>query len=362
MDILHKSLNSFEKPDPALLEKTVAKMTAERTRTRKRLLPVAAAVAAILLISTTVLAAFGGFEMFMQRVNPPFGGVLMPVMEYVEDQGIRVTMLGARRFDRTAVVYFSIQDVTGENRVTETTNVINGVSADVIDAFLAEFPDASLGIPADKNVQIFTSGFGITWSSTRFRQLYFDAITNTHYFQAVLNTNFSFMQPKLHMTIDVIALEREYCDTYGLFVSEVSLYGNWSLSVYLEDTPDETLYLENLGFNIHGIRYTVQQIVINPIAMQMRGRIRYNPNELEVYEYLPMPDGEYWPVYARDSIMRNVYAEYRGELVRASDGSRNYAGGTSGVRSFNHTFNFPFPLDLREITAVIIDGERFERP
>jgi len=358
MDILQKSLSSFEKPDAALLEKTINEMAKGRARQSKKLLPVVAAVVAILFISTTVFAAFGGFEFFMQRVNPPFGEIISPVMEYVEDQGIRITILGARRFDTAAVVYLSIQDVTGEDRVTETTNVFRGFPADVTDIFA--------GFPTDKNMQMFTSGFGTTWSSIVFHPLYFDGITNTRYFQVRLNSNHP-LQNELRMIIEHISLEREYCDSY-IPINEVSVTGNWSATIYVENAHDEALYLENLVFYVYGIRYTVREMRINPISVQMHGRVHYDTNEREyVDKKFPLGDGEYLQIsrfsYEHGRVMHHIYVEHAGEMVRARGSGGSTASGTQrGSYAFRHTFNFEFPLDLSEIVAIIINGERFDIP
>ncbi|MCL2437240.1 MAG: hypothetical protein FWD00_04290, partial [Clostridiales bacterium] len=89
----------------------------------KKMIPLVAAMVTILTLSTTAFAALVGFDWFVERIDPPFAEVVEPVMMYSEDQGIRMTVLGAQTFDNMAIVYLSLQDVSGEDRLTESVNV-----------------------------------------------------------------------------------------------------------------------------------------------------------------------------------------------------------------------------------------------
>ncbi|MCL2838543.1 MAG: hypothetical protein FWE04_05715 [Oscillospiraceae bacterium] len=121
-------------------------------RARKSVL--IAAIMAILLLSATAFAALGGFDWFIARFNPNFAGVVEPVMSYSEEQGIRMTIIGAQRFANMAIVYLSVQDVSGENRLTERIDFSDG----------------------------FSVGRGISFGYQR-NLLYFDSVTNTAYFE-----------------------------------------------------------------------------------------------------------------------------------------------------------------------------------
>ena len=121
-------------------------------RVRKSVL--IAAIVATLLLSATVFAALGGFDWFIARFNPDFANVVEPVMSYSEEQGIRMTVIGAQQFDNMAIVYLSVQDVSGENRLTERIDFRDG----------------------------FSVGRGISFAYYR-NLLYFDSVTNTAYFE-----------------------------------------------------------------------------------------------------------------------------------------------------------------------------------
>jgi len=115
------------------------------------------AVALVLLLVSTAALAVGlyGFERFIERFNPPFAEIVEPVGAYSEDQGIRMTVIGAQQFGNMAVVYLSVQDVSGENRLTETMSFLDGL--------WVGSPEAG--------------------SSSRRTLLDFDAATNTAYFE-----------------------------------------------------------------------------------------------------------------------------------------------------------------------------------
>ena len=149
----------------------------------KRLIPVAAAFAMLFAISTTVFAALGGFDWFMQRFNPTFADVTEPVMTYSEEQGIRMTVIGVARFENMAVVYLSLQDITGANRLTSSLDFKDGFGISM------EESDAKV------------HGF-----SSRRNLLYFDETTNTAYLEIQISADTSISDP-LSLGTFLIAFE-----------------------------------------------------------------------------------------------------------------------------------------------------------
>ena len=153
----------------------------------RRTASLAAAVLVVMVLSTTVFAlAFGGFDWFMERFDPPFAEVVEPVMIYSEDQGIRMTVIGAQTFDNMAVVYVSLQDVSGENRLTEDTT------------FWAGFSRA----PVDE-----TEEFSVGWMSSGSTLLYFNEVTNSAYFELQLSSD-SIIPDRLELSVDSLTTWR----------------------------------------------------------------------------------------------------------------------------------------------------------
>ena len=111
-------------PDMAKLREAVSKGLAaghgearKRPKRLRRTLLIAVAVAALLSV-TAIAAALGGFDWLRETINPPFIDAVEPVEQSVTDQGIRFNIIAAQKFDDTALVYFSLTDTEGLDRVT----------------------------------------------------------------------------------------------------------------------------------------------------------------------------------------------------------------------------------------------------
>ena len=89
---------------------------------------VAALALSVMLGVTAAAATLGGFDWFIEKFNPSFGEIVEPVEAYCEDQGIRMEVIGAQKYDNMAVIYLSLQDVSGQNRLTEQTDFQDGFS------------------------------------------------------------------------------------------------------------------------------------------------------------------------------------------------------------------------------------------
>lgn len=128
-----------------------------------------AIVMSVALVVGAAAAALGSFDWFIEKFNPDFGKVVEPVEVYSEDQGIRMEVIGAQKYDNMAIVYLSIQDVTGENRLTERTDFKDGFS-----------------VKMNQQKQKTTKGVDEVVSesvSWRQKKLYFDEDTNTIYYE-----------------------------------------------------------------------------------------------------------------------------------------------------------------------------------
>jgi len=143
----------------------------ENMNTRKMIKPtplkragfiMAASIAIMILISGTVYAAatMGVFERFMAGQDPAFAEIVTPVETYTIEQGVRVDIIAAQTFGYNAIVYLSVQDISGQNRITEYVNII-----------------PMLDIPRNSERLMGVSVIG------GHEPLYFDKETNTAYFQ-----------------------------------------------------------------------------------------------------------------------------------------------------------------------------------
>lgn len=145
-------------------------------------LAVAAAFILMTVVAGTVYAAsigaFDRFDMFGRFIedhDPAFGNIVEPVEEeiYAEDQGLRMEVLAARQFYDMAIIYLSLQDITGENRLTEQTSFWPSMCERLIERMHS---DDEMGI-------MVWPGMG---SSTEL--IYFNQETNTAYFEVRVET------------------------------------------------------------------------------------------------------------------------------------------------------------------------------
>jgi len=136
---------------------------------KRRLAPLIAAIVAVIVFSTSALAyTLGGFEWFIELVNPPFAEIVEPAMVYSEDQGIRLTVLGAQTFDNTSIVYLSLEDITGQNRLTESVFVMGDLMIP-FDESTAESEEVTMRFAfGNTNLLYFDEATGIAYFEVRY--------------------------------------------------------------------------------------------------------------------------------------------------------------------------------------------------
>lgn len=86
----------------------------------RRTMILAVAISAMLIVTVSA-ATLGKFDWFMEKFNPNFSEIVTPIEVVSEDKGIRMEVIGAQKYENKAVVYLSLQDVSGQNRLTEQT-------------------------------------------------------------------------------------------------------------------------------------------------------------------------------------------------------------------------------------------------
>ncbi|HHT71530.1 MAG TPA: hypothetical protein GX016_08145 [Firmicutes bacterium] len=129
---------------------------------------VAALALSVMLVVTAAAATLGGFDWFIEKFNPSFGEIVEPVEAYCEDQGIRMEVIGAQKYDNMAVVYLSLQDVSGQNRLTEQTDFQDGLTVKM------NTQKQEAKGQTDEIATSFSCGQ---------KMLYFDEETNTIYYE-----------------------------------------------------------------------------------------------------------------------------------------------------------------------------------
>ena len=139
------------------------------------------AVLAVLFTMTVTVFSLGGIDWISERLNPtPFVAIAEPVGVSAEDQGIVTTMIGAKRIGGMAVIYLSLHDETGQNRITENTRF---------------FPHFASGVIGENYLNV--------------ELLYFDKTSNTAYFEILLGASMIVNPLRLHVS-GIAFDKREY--------------------------------------------------------------------------------------------------------------------------------------------------------
>ncbi|SHI06224.1 hypothetical protein [Sporanaerobacter acetigenes] len=130
---------------------------------------VAVIVMSMVLVVSVTAAALGNFDWFIEKFNPDFGKVVEPVEVYSEDQGIRMEVIGAQKYGNMSIVYLSIQDITGQNRLTEKTDFRDGFNVKM---------NSQAQKTTGRSDEVVSAS--VSWKQ---KMLYFDEDTNTIYYE-----------------------------------------------------------------------------------------------------------------------------------------------------------------------------------
>ena len=219
-------------PDMAKLREAVSKGLAaghgearKRPKRLRRTLLIVAAVAALLSV-TAIAAALGGFDWLRETINPPFIDAVEPVEQSVTDQGIRFSIIAAQKFDDTALVYFSLTDTEGLDRVTESSTPILS------------------GRYTHNNVSL----------------IYYDSATQTAVYEATFGTFDSICLGTIlnnHRRVGPVCIDTDLADAYlngerigELFTNFQTCPEDWLTPGYIADIPGvDGAYVSAVGDN-----------------------------------------------------------------------------------------------------------------
>lgn len=151
------------------------------------------ALSAILVVTATA-ASLGGFDWFIEKFNPSFGEIIEPVEVSCEDQGIRMEVIGAQKYENRAIVYLSLQDISGQNRLTEQTDFRDGFGVTV------NQPKTT-----GKTGEVCLGGYSLEKTL-----LYFDKETNTLYYEFNITSDTPISDPLELGSFLIYFDERDY--------------------------------------------------------------------------------------------------------------------------------------------------------
>lgn len=163
--LIYSRLSNIEVDDSNIKSRVMAGLNSKKTRKRPILRFGLGVVLSLFLVVGASAALLKNSEWFMNKFNPIFRDIVDPIDIYSEDQGIKVELIAGQKYDNNAIVYLSIQDTSGKNRITEET----------------EFRD---GLFVGLNSQVNSFGYGV-----KDRLISFDKDTNTIYYELKISTD-----------------------------------------------------------------------------------------------------------------------------------------------------------------------------
>jgi len=298
------------------LEKVNASKKPARRRFPMKKITALIAAAVFLLATTTIIFAAtvsGELEQFLSRFNPNFGEFAIAPLypAYAENQGIRIEAVGAQQIGAVVLVYVTVQDISGENRITRHIS-----------------PDLELYI----NGQIMN----VSKSS---RRLNFDRSTNTAYFEMRLVGEAG--MPRAD-TIKLVT-SRIQCFQHSGPIRTV-VEGAWSITVNTSDLGIQPITWVDV---VAGGLY-IEYMSLTPFGLQLVGTHSYGMGGLQL-------DGPYSHVGAGfPTLDVSLELENRRRDVSIAGGS---SGGV-GDDSFIFHVSSNSPIDIDAVVAVIVNGVR----
>ncbi len=92
----------------------------------KRAVALVAAIILCITVSVPVLAAtVDPIYLMIYHVSPSLAQMLKPVQLSCEDNGIKMEVLSAAVYENEAAIYISLQDLTDQNRIDDTTDLFD---------------------------------------------------------------------------------------------------------------------------------------------------------------------------------------------------------------------------------------------
>jgi len=205
---------------------------------------VAAAILILVVISVTTYAAMGGLDRFRYEFDPAFINLATPPSgsTYAESQGIRIEILGAERIHNFTLLYASVQDISGRDRLNRHT------------------------------IPVFERGEGGTSANL----LHFDRATNTGYFEIFLSDrNKLEWDDALTISISSIGHPGSSASNYQW---QTVIGGSWHMEVIIAESDHPSLSLTDISIpEMH-----VDHLVIHSFGIEMEGTHETEPEYFEL--------------------------------------------------------------------------------
>ena len=299
------------KVDTKRLEMNIENMNRPK-RIKRRLSLVVAAALIFIMISVTAYASVGGLDGFIARFNPEFGAFALPLVEpaYTEYDGIKIEVVGARVFENTVLVYYTMEDVTGENRLTQFMR-----------------PD----------FEVFSHGTQLSNGGGGGRRIHFDQDNNRAYFESTILVSADAVW--IDGNIELRAERINNFEHSGQVQSP--FLGDWRIDIAIDDTEEDTTIIWT-SIDMDG--FYIEYMALGVMGLRVMGS----------------HDGRFWHEYNLHALsMSSSSIELENRLFNQRFQS---SGAGIGPDCFDVFFSPRTPIEVEFVTGVVFDGNFIPLP
>ena len=287
----------------------------QNTKPKRYTISFVTAIAIVLLlmaITATVGATSIGLPQFLSRLTPTFGEFAIPpeYPAYDVQDGIRIEVIGAQQIGNVVLVYITMQDETGQNRISRDT-----------------WPD----------LRIYREG-QVGFRPSTARMLRYDRGNNRVYFEKIIYGEIGVPRPNILELVvsSILDFSSEQTQTIcnDIYLDNGSANVVWRMQV---STSDAGEYITWSGIQVGDVY--IENMILTPMALSINGLFK---------DAMNVPCGDWIDIeIEREGRWRNIQLFSR-------TGGWNQDG-------FRLSFPVDSPIDVAAVTAVYVNDVRIER-
>ena len=270
---------------------------------KTKFIKIVAIAAAVTILAAGAVAAYttiGGLDGLIAMFNPAFGKLATETLVHAEDQGIRIDVYGAQRYNDTLLLYYSIADTSGQNRITRY-----------------DHPEIEIH-----------NQYGNISGGYSSNLLHFDKDTGTAYSEARFQLNETASSDVLEFVVTEI---RSYKVSGN---PPVVVAGDWRMSLDLAAIEEQNIVLSDI--DVAAKELNVKYVSISPLGIQMKGT----------------HDGSLFTNTRKSISVEVELSNRRGNIKPQGQGSG------IGEGDFEAFFSFAAPIEVESVSAIIVNGVR----
>jgi len=254
---------------------------------------------------------------FWSALNTNFASIVQPVGIYAISfqYGFRLDILAAQQFDHMAIVYFSVRDISGQNRLTRDDFVF----------FTTYIAPVETTEARENETPFLELSFGMSQSPLL---VGFDTATNTGYFRST----FTRIPSNMPLYADGVNL------TLPQNINSIDVAMDSTLAIYMAAGSVEQISITSGAFPVGNT--IIESMTLTPLGVYIIGTHRYAALDF---------------VFSDEIYLETLYGDI---LLYFGGGISGGHAVIYGVRTFEVFHRSFLPVDVESVTAIVIRGVR----